>query len=510
MAAPAPPPAANPFPTCPNLGYQMQSQTGETSDLGYFDLNTSLFVPIGGVGQSINAFGYSRAQRVFWGMRTNPLNDTLVRIDSKGVTTDLGPLDYNPPFTATRTNTGTIDDQDRLIIHTQQPANEVVVVDVDPVGGPAGVGTVISRTPLSRTTPGMTFLRIGDWDFNPDDGLLYSLEMQGNTVRMLVSINPTTGVVTDVKDMSAVLPDGNNYGAVYVEDFSGVVYVSNNDVDDLLAHGLPGARSQTFGIYTKQNYQVIPYTPGAPLLINDGADCLVATDFGDAPDTYKTLNPNGGPGHIFSEVGDPNTSAFDPNRHLRAGSLIDSDLDGIPTPNADGDDLNLPVNDEDGVPAGTVIDTGAPSLTVPTTNTTNAPAVLAGWVDFNGNGMFDASERATVPVPVAGGPVTLNWTPATAGTPDSYLRLRLYEAADPLSGDPQPTGADFALGGEIEDHKVKLVGPAPTQLPVTGTNVGDLVKAGVLLVICGGLGFAMGGRPTPPRRRPSPRPRLIA
>ncbi len=480
----------------------MQSETGATSDLGYFDLNTSLFVPINGVGQSINAFGYSRSQKVFWGMRTNPANDTLVRIDSQGNTTDVGPLEYTPPFTATRTNTGTIDDQDRLIIHTQQPVNEVVVVDVDPTDG--DVGEVISRTPLSRATTGMTFLRIGDWDFNPDDGLLYSVEMEGDTIRRLVSINPDTGAVTNVRDLSADLPDGNNYGAVYVEDVSGVIYVSNNDVDDLLADGKPGARSQTFGIYTKQNYQVIPYTPGDPLLINDGADCLVATDFGDAPDTYKTLNPNGGPGHIFSEVGDPNTTGdYDVNRKLRIGSLIDSDLDGIPSVGADGDDLNLPVNDEDGV--GTTINTSAPSLTVPTTNTTGGAAVLEGWVDFNLSGTFDASERAVAAVPAAGGNVVLNWTPTTAAGASSYLRLRLYSGTDPLAADPQPTGAEFAVGGEIEDHRVNLV---TDTLPITGTNIGDLVKAGVLLVVFGGLGFALGSGPaTGHRRRPSPRPR---
>jgi hypothetical protein len=513
MAAPWPGEPASPFATCPNLGYQMQSPDGLHSDFGNFDLNTARLNEINDIESPVNAFGYSRTQKVFWGMFTNSNPDTLVRIDSAG--------NYNyPGYPLTGiagdviTNTGTIgryQGKEALFLHTQLPVNELVIVDIDPDGGV--IGDVLARKPLSRATTGMNFLRIGDWDFNPSDGLLYSLEMEGDTIRRLVTVDPdspATATVADVKDLSDRLPDGHNYGAVYVEDVSGTIYVSNNDVNDILDNGGTDGFSQTFGYYPDQDV-VIAYTPGTrnqALLINDGADCLVATDFGDAPDTFQTLNPNGGPGHIFSEVGDPNTTtdSYDDARQLRIGALIDPDLDGIPSADATGDDLNLPVNDEDGVPAGTVLDAAGAMLTVPVTNTTGAAATLAGWIDFNGSGTFEASERAMVSVPAGGGSVVLQWAPTAATVSDTFLRLRLYSGADPLAADPQPSGAAFAVGGEIEDHRISL-----SAMPVTGSNTGDLVKAGLLLVVCGGLGFMMGSGPAGgSRRRPSPRPRKAA
>jgi hypothetical protein len=507
FAAIAPPIA--PFSECPNLGYQVQSEDGLTSTYGYFDLNTSTFVPIRSLGGSVNGSGYSRSQGVFWGMRTNPANDTLVRWDSLGNTTDFSTLTgLVSAGEVVQTNVGTLDDQDRLLLLTKDPAetpglvgpaNELLVVDVDPTDG--AVGQVVSRKPLSRSTPGMTYLRIGDWDFNPADGMLYALEMQGDAKRLLIKIDPGSGIVTDVADLSAKLPDSQNYGAVYVENVSGTIYVSANDVDDHLAQGEPGARSQTFGIYQPYaNPRVIAYTPGAALLVNDGADCLEATDFGDAPDSYKTLNPHGGPGHIFTEVNHP-------GQHLRIGKEIDADLDGIPTDGNDGDDLSLPVNDEDGVLAGTSIFATSPALSVPITNTTGQSATLVGWLDFDGSGTFDAGERATVTIPAGVGRADLVWPVIEAAHTESaistYLRLRLYPGE---VADPQPEGKTFIDGGEVEDHRVVF------GLPDTGNHLRPILGLGLGLLIAGAVITGVTGtgrRPGPPRptsRRPSPRP----
>ncbi|NUT32954.1 MAG: hypothetical protein HOV79_07755 [Hamadaea sp.] len=498
-----------PFTECPNLGYQVQSQDGKTSTYGYFDLNTSKFVPISDLGTAVNGTGYSRAQGVFWGMMTNFDNNHLARWDSEGNIVDVGELDGVTPGEVIRTNVGTVDDQDQLLILTRDPAadkpglvgpiNHLITVDVDPDS--ATFGEIVDDVALSRATPGMNFLRIGDWDFSPDDGMLYALEMIGDTKRVLVKVDPSDGTVTDVADMTSKLPDSQNYGAVYVEDVSGTIYVSANDVDDKLAEGQPGAFSRTFGVYKPYGSgAVIPYTPGAALLINDGADCLVATDFGDAPDSYKTLNPNGGPGHIFTEVNHP-------GQQLRIGKEIDSDLDGIPTPKADGDDLNLPVNDEDGVDADAAIFADEPTLTVPVTNTTGAAATLAGWLDLDGSGTFDAGERAMITVPDGATSVQLAWPTLENGRTESlvstFLRLRLYPGA---VADPQPTGADFIDGGEIEDHQVTLGLPDTGNhlLPVLGLGLG-LLAAGTALTVAGGT-LRRPGPPRPTSRRPRPRP----
>jgi GEVED domain len=500
-----------PFAACPNLGYQVQSQDGITSTYGYFDLNTSTFVPIRQLPTAVNGSGYSRSQGVFWGMLTNFANNHLARWDSKGNLVDVGTLDGVPAGQVIRTNVGTVDAADHLLIQTRDPAadrpglvgpiNQLITVDVDP--DRPTFGEIVNSVPLSRATPGMDFLRIGDWDFNPGDGMLYSLEMVGDTKRELVKIDPSTGQVTDVADLTSKLPDSQNYGAVYVEDLSGTIYVSANDVGDKLAHKQPGAYNQTFAIYQAYaNPQVVAYTPGAPLLINDGADCLVATDFGDAPDSYKTLTPSGGPGHIFTEVNHP-------GQKLRIGQLIDPDLDGIPTTGADGDDKNLPVNDEDdGVSPDTTIFRDAPALSVPITNTTGAKATIAGWLDLDGSGTFEDSERAMVILEPGQTSAQLTWPTLENGRAESltetFLRLRLYPGE---VADPQPTGAEFVDGGEIEDHRIVF------GLPDTGDDVKPILGLGLGLLVAGMVVTGVSGvgrrRPTPSgpaSRRPSPRP----
>lgn len=504
FAAPLIPPPIAPFAECPNQGYQLQTKPGGQSDLGYFDLNTSTFVKIKSIGADTNAFGYSKDQRVFWGMRTaNPIRDTLVRIDSAGNTTEGGPLldGVVPAPDALTTNTGTVADN-KLYLHTKVPANELIVVDINPAS--PTFAQVQNRKVLDLASSALPFLEIGDWDFDPVTGKLISLAMDGHGPtgkRLLVSIDPGSGHVEVLQDLSAQLPDGSNYGHVYVEEGgSDTVYVANNDVDRRLARGKPGARSQTFGIrYGTSPMVVTPFSPGDPLLINDGADCLVATDFGDAPDSYYTLNAHQGPGHILTTVDTP-------RQMLAIGKSIDADLDGLPGPMVDGDDRSQPVNDEDGLKAGTTLALDGPSVKVPITNTTGAAAVLAGWLDLDLSGTFDADERAMAHLAPNATSAKLVWDDA-AKSGETYLRLRLYPAADAnvlrarVSDatavnaarqavlDPQPGGLAFVSGGEIEDHQVRI----EEMLAESGNHSAPLVTWG-LLFLAGGTGLvAMAG-----------------
>ncbi len=491
------PPIA-PFPSCPNLGYQVQTQAGLGSTIGNFDLNTSTFIPIKHLPVLVNAIGYSTTQNVFWGMDVGTVGaDKIVRIDSQGnLDYDLAPNNSGPvaPPPLLTVVTGAVS-ENKLYLHTKTPANHLIVIDVDP-NSPT-LGGVLADVTLSRATPGQTFLNIGDWDFNPLDGQLYALEWQTTVRRTLVKVNPTTGVVTDVWDLTSKIPDGQNFGADYVEKGDNIIYISNNDVNRTKTH------SQTFSVDITTG-QVTAYTPGAPLTINDGAGCLLPTDFGDAPQSYKTLNTDQGPGHVI-------TSALHPGTQLTIGQLVDPDLDGIPTPLANGDDLNRPINDEDGVPANTVIDASHPTLKVPCVNTTGTAATLAGWVDFNLNGKFDAGERAIATVPAGATSATLTWSTSSsvaagihglftrltgggggtlqaAGDPPSFLRLRLYPGT---VANPQATGAEFIAGGEIEDHRILLTNSG---LPVTGGHLAPMIGMGIFLIGAGMLALVLGQR----------------
>jgi len=82
------------------------------------------------------------------------------------------------------------------------------------------------------------------------------------------------------------------------------------------------------------------------------------------------------------------------------------------------------------------------------------PAVVAGWIDFNGNGVFDAGERsAQATCPSGSGSVNLTWTIPASYQPQAttYMRLRL---ASDASGVANATGV--ATNGEAEDYRLAL------------------------------------------------------
>src|SRR5262249_14223597 len=125
-----------------------------------------------------------------------------------------------------------------------------------------------------------------------------------------------------------------------------------------------------------------------------------SVDFGDAPDTragtgsgnYNTLLSDNGPRHTIITG-------------LRMGAYVDSDIGDQQNPAANGDDAQgAQPDDEDGLsnPAADLVLTigSHPRVRVWVTNTTGSAATLYGWIDYNGDGVFDnTNERASVAVP---------------------------------------------------------------------------------------------------------------
>lgn len=185
-------------------------------------------------------------------------------------------------------------------------------------------------------------------------------------------------------------------------------------------------------------------------------------EFGDAPAGYGTLSSDDGAGHI----------AAGPT----LGTTRDTEVDGQPTPDADGDDTNGTGNDEDGVAGPIAITVNEPSsVTVSATNDGADAVTLAGWIDLDGDGQFELAERATVVVPANSG--TADYVlefPAGTTAASSYARFRIYGAVE---ADPQPTGS--AGAGEVEDYPVAVLEPAleveKTSDATAATRVGDVV-----------------------------------
>ncbi len=178
----------------------------------------------------------------------------------------------------------------------------------------------------------------------------------------------------------------------------------------------------------------------------------VIYDWGDAPDSgpgtsvgnYNTLAGSNGPTHKV--IGG-----------LYIGNVVDGEVNGQATVNADGDDINPSgaLDDEDGV-AGADLNlssVGNALINVSVTNLTAKSAVLYGWIDFNGNGLFEPSESAqsVVSTGVNNGAIVLDFGLVPSdGALTTYARFRL--STDNAASSPIGPAND----GEVEDYIVTI------------------------------------------------------
>ncbi len=194
---------------------------------------------------------------------------------------------------------------------------------------------------------------------------------------------------------------------------------------------------------------------------------IIGFDYGDLPETYNTAGTDTPPIHIVSET-------------LKLGASVDAEIDGAPEAMAGamtgGDDgtaglvtfgTSTPAgDDENGVMfVSPMIPGTTATIMVDAMNMTTAPAVLQAWIDFNGNGTFQAGEQLTTgsfattgaAVPVGGltgAKLTFNVPADAIFAPGgaAFVRFRLSPAGG-LAPDSQTGATPF---GEIEDYKVQL------------------------------------------------------
>jgi len=214
--------------------------------------------------------------------------------------------------------------------------------------------------------------------------------------------------------------------------------------------GLP-AGNYTIREVVSAGFESISPASGSYTVFYDGLNPPVGLDFGnrpsrdygDAPDSYMTLRASGGPSHGIVPG-------------LSLGQRVDRDLDGQPSPLADGDDLNGPLgpdgrvlDDEDGVRLLTPLAANSTaSFEVFVTNTTGQPAFLQAWFDFNQNGRFtDAGEQVLRNVVLPAGSNVIDVAiPSGVQIGNLFTRWRLSLTPDLGVGGP-------ADSGEVEDHR---------------------------------------------------------
>ena len=206
-------------------------------------------------------------------------------------------------------------------------------------------------------------------------------------------------------------------------------------------------------------------------------------DHGDAPASY--------------EAGTPAADGI--SALIRLGATVDAEAFALSGAAATGDDLKNSgaANDEDGVATLSSIYTSDSTYSVTVSVFNNLldglSRPLNGWIDFNGDGVFTANERASVSVPnsAAQQSVTLTWASLPGiVSGQSYLRLRFSETAvldnvgTPLIDESSIGTNNVATGhGEIEDYALtinalsSLSGFVYSELNANGTK--DAFEGGI-------------------------------
>lgn len=263
-----------------------------------------------------------------------------------------------------------------------------------------------------------------------------------------------------------------------------VIYVDLNN-DAKIGIGEPGAVTDANGNYTiisvppgtyvvREVYQpgfiqVFPDPTSTDLGANTGVVVnrgtitpninfgnRAAFDYGDAPLPYPTLINQNGAVHGFLQG-------------FFLGARADVESNGIPSVNADGDDLNAATDDEDGVVIGNLTNNSPQTLSVTASTGSFAAGYLQGWIDFDRDGVWETNEQIFKDLQLTTGTVTLGFTvpniPANLLGP-TYARFR-YSLQHGIG----PSGS--ALGGEVEDYLVNILGPNPTAIDDTFNNVAD-------------------------------------
>lgn len=164
-------------------------------------------------------------------------------------------------------------------------------------------------------------------------------------------------------------------------------------------------------------------------------------DFGDAPASYDP---------------DPwSPAVHERDTALRIGPTFDREWNKTSSVLADADG-----SDEDGLPFVPIFDpsSGTYLAQVSVYNNTGVNATLIAWLDFNGNGTFDAGEACQAQPAVTSSSSSQNrflfWPSAPSALPNgsyTYLRIRLTKSSHSM-GNNNATG--YYEDGETEDYRV--------------------------------------------------------
>lgn len=315
--------------------------------------------------------------------------------------------------------------------------------------------------------PGATALGDDNAQGNPGVGLCFDDE-DGVSIPMIVAcqsaaIAVTVGGPAGAGRLDAWI-DWNRNGTIEITEpiATNLAVVPGVNVLNVSVpcDASPGTSYARFRLSTAGNLP--PTGAAANGEVEDYAILIKGSDWGDAPAPYPTLQANNGPNH-----------GVDPAAPRFLGACVDTEANGQPTVPADGDDLAAGSavgtctanDDEDGVVFSTPL-IGCQSATVMVT--ANVAGRLDAWIDWNRDGdWLDAGEQIAANLALAAGANPLGLAvPCNVNPGATYARFRTSAA-----GGLGIVGA--AMDGEVEDHRVTLLGVDLGDLPDSfNTSIG--------------------------------------
>lgn len=246
-----------------------------------------------------------------------------------------------------------------------------------------------------------------------------------------------------------------NYGSTFTGQsgltWQGQLYFVRDSV------GLYNENGTNSSTRYKSVVQNVPGDPVPPAWAGGAGDASdpfrPKCDFGDAPATYDP----------YSDPATQSPAVHERSELIRLGATWDKEFWKRGTTGTNDTD--------DGIASVTFLPPGwsfSYVVQVSAFNNSGANATLIAWLDYNGNGVFDASEAITpitVPSSATAQNIWLNW-PSVTNTftlgQSTYLRVRITAQSAGMTAS-HPTG--YFTNGEVEDYRVMVDNfPLATQL----------------------------------------------
>lgn len=415
LSSPLPAFAVSPFDDCPTEAFLFQ---GSPSTVYAVDLATGQYRTVGtntGAGGVINAVGFNETDRYIYGWNKNA--GTITRINQAYRVEDLT-VQSGLPADKSFFVGDVFDNTYYLYLKN----TGMFKVDLS-----QGDSNLVATRIMSAADATLT---LTDFAFYPETGELFAVENNNNDLYQF-TFDGSGNASFERKGPTSVTGQ-TTFGAQYF-DKSGFMYISNNKGGKIYRLDLRNLSSFS----TTAEF----FADGPSSDQNDGARCASApvtannTDFGDAPDSYKTTLENNGPRHFIG-----------PNFFF--GTEIDAEGVALASPSSDDNDGSP--DDEDGISFGSSFKQGSDAL-INVVVGGEAVGYVSGWFDWNGNGTFDEdTEQAITDEYLMPGSHTLKVrVPESAQAGSTWARFRIGQ-------NPGLTSFGGVTYGEVEDYPITI------------------------------------------------------